>query len=75
MRLLVTRPEPDAGALAEELRTLGHEPVLQPLLEFHVLDFDLGSLKTADALIFTSRNGLRALSEKLDLGSVAHRPV
>jgi uroporphyrinogen-III synthase len=75
MRLLVTRPEPDAGVLAEELRTLGHEPVLQPLLEFHVLDFDLAPLKTADALIFTSRNGLRALSEKLDPESVPGCPV
>ena len=75
MRLLVTRPEPDAGAQAEELRNLGHEPVLQPLLEFHVLDFDPAPIATADALIFTSRNALRALSEKLDPGGIPACPV
>jgi len=75
MRLLVTRPEPDAGALAEELRNLGHEPVLEPLLEFRVLDFDLAPLKTADALIFTSGNGLRALREKLNPGCISSCPV
>jgi uroporphyrinogen-III synthase len=75
MRLLVTRPEPDAGAQAEELRNLGHEPVLQPLLEFHVLDFDWAAVETADALIFTSRNALRALSEKFDPGCIPACPV
>jgi len=75
MRLLVTRPEPDAGALAEELRKLGHEPVLEPLLEFRVLDFDLAPLKTADALIFTSGNSLRALREKLNPGCISSCPV
>lgn len=68
MRLLVTRPEPDAGALAEELRRLGHEPVLQPLLEFQVLEFDPAPILAADGIIFTSRNAVRALGEKLDLG-------
>ena len=32
MRLLVTRPEPDASLEAEELAARGHEPVLAPLL-------------------------------------------
>ncbi len=75
MRLLVTRPEADAGALAEELRNLGHEPAVEPLLEFRALDFDPAPLKTAQALIFTSRNGLRALRQKLDPGSIASCPV
>ncbi len=75
MRLLVTRPEPDAGALAEELRSLGHEPILQPLLEFRVLDFDVASLMAADALIITSGNSLRALREKLDPGRISSSPV
>ncbi len=75
MRLLVTRPEPDAEALAEELRNFGHEPVLAPLLEFHALDFDPAAFETADALIFTSRNALRGLSEQLDAGRIAGCPV
>jgi uroporphyrinogen-III synthase len=75
MRLLVTRPEPEAGALAEELRALGHEPVLQPLLEFKSLDFDLEPVRAADCLIFTSGNSLRALREKLDLAAIAATPI
>jgi uroporphyrinogen-III synthase len=70
MRLLVTRPEPEAGALARELRDLGHEPVLQPLLEFRPLDFDPAPLSSAHALVFTSGNGLRGLREKLDLSGM-----
>ncbi len=75
MRLLVTRPEPDAATLAEELQRLGHEAVIQPLMEFHVLDFDPAPLGTAGGLIFTSRNGLRALLEKFDPAAIAARPV
>ncbi len=45
------------------LRALGHEPVLQPLLEFRVLDFDLAPLRAAKAIIVTSGNSLRALKE------------
>ena len=68
MRLLVTRPEPDASALAEELRALGHEAAVQPLLEFRVLDFDPAPLIAADALIFTSGNSIRALRERPGFG-------
>ena len=64
MRLLVTRPEPDASAFAEELCGLGHEPILQPLLEFQVLDFDLEPLRAGEVLIITSGNSLRALQER-----------
>ena len=75
MRLLVTRPEPDAAALADELLALGHEPVVQPLLEFQPLDFDPAPLKTAGALIVTSRNGLRALQGRIDPAGIAGCPV
>jgi uroporphyrinogen-III synthase len=63
MRLLVTRPEPDASIFAEELRGLGHEPILQPLLEFRALNVDPAKLRAAEALIITSGNCLRALEE------------
>ena len=39
MRLLVTRPEPDASREAETLTARGHEPVLAPLL---AIEFDRG---------------------------------
>ena len=75
MRLLVTRPEPDASLMAQELRDLGHEAILQPLLEFRSLDFDAGPLKTAAALIVTSGNALRALQEKLKIEDISHIPL
>ncbi len=75
MRLLVTRPEPDASAFAEELRGLGHEPVLQPLLEFRVLDFDLEPLRAAEILIITSGSSLRALEERGVANGILGKPL
>ncbi len=75
MRLLVTRPEPDASAFADELRALGHEPVLQPLLEFRVLDFDIERLRAAKSIIMTSGSSLRALQESGALGDILGKPL
>jgi uroporphyrinogen-III synthase len=61
MRLLVTRPEPDALKLSGLLEEAGHEAVVEPMLS---LSFDGGDpvdLDGAQALIATSRNALRAL--------------
>jgi uroporphyrinogen-III synthase len=62
MRILVTRPEPDAQAQAETLAARGHEAVLAPLLiveTIHGVPLDLNG---AQAVIVTSRNTLRALA-------------
>ncbi len=61
MRLLVTRPQPDADAQAEKLKLLGHEVSVAPLLDVEFLDFAALPLTGAQALIATSRNALRAL--------------
>ncbi|XSG81686.1 MAG: uroporphyrinogen-III synthase [Methyloligella sp. ZOD6] len=71
MRLLVTRPEPDAEALAALLRKRGHEPILSPLLRIEYLRPPL-DLYRAQALVATSRNGLRAL-ERLSQRDAALR--
>lgn len=60
MRLLVTRPEPEATRTAERLRTLGHEPVMAPLLETVFLDPPQPAFQPA-AILLTSGNGLRGL--------------
>lgn len=60
MRLLVTRPEPDAKAQAEMLKERGHQTVLSPLLHIEFLHPPL-DLYGAQALIATSRNALRGL--------------
>jgi len=61
MRLLVTRPLPDAARQAERLETLGHEAIFAPMLEVKFLDAGLPPVSAMQALIATSRNGLRAL--------------
>jgi len=61
MRLLVTRPEPDAVETAERLELLGHQALLSPLLR---IVFCTPPADVADpaAIILTSRNGARALA-------------
>lgn len=61
MRLLVTRPEPEATRTAERLRALGHEPMLAPMLETVFLDPPLPAIEPA-AILVTSLNGVRALA-------------
>lgn len=62
MRVLVTRPRPDADETAAELIALGHEAVIAPLLE---VAFEAGAtldLSDAQAILVTSANGVRALA-------------
>ena len=61
MRLLITRPEEDSGRLAERLGTLGHEPVVLPLLDITFPELPPLNLDDMQALIATSRNALRGL--------------
>jgi len=75
LRLVVTRPEPEASTFANELRSIGHEPVLQPLLEFRSLAFDPSAIREAQALVITSGNALRVLQQQLDIGLVANTPL
>jgi uroporphyrinogen-III synthase len=61
MRLLVTRPEPDALKLGAVLEKLGHEVTVDPLLRVSFEGGDPIDIDGAQALIATSRNALRAL--------------
>lgn len=75
MRLLVTRPEPDASRQAEALGLHGHEAALAPLL---TIEFRGGApleLDGAQALIVTSRNALRALADHRELGEALKLPL
>ncbi len=62
MRILVTRPEPDASRQAETLVARGHDPVIAPLLSIEFIDDAALDVSGAQALIVTSRNALRALA-------------
>jgi uroporphyrinogen-III synthase len=66
MRVLITRPEREAAALAQVLATRGHQAVIAPLFHMQVLhapdDFP-ATLAACQAILITSANGARALAE------------
>ena len=66
MRVLITRPEREAMALATALSQRGHVPVIAPLFRLDILhppgDF-AASLAACQAVLLTSANGARALAE------------
>ena len=64
MRVLITRPEGDAGALAERLTAQGHEVILAPLLVVSQLDGPALDLNAVAAVLLTSANGARALANR-----------
>ena len=61
MRVVITRALPEAEITAARVREHGHEPVLAPLLTIAALPFDADT-SGAQALIFTSINGVRAFA-------------
>jgi len=74
MRLLVTRPEPDAHRTAAALRQRGHHVSIAPLLRIEGVAADLGS-GPWDALVITSANSCRAVASHPRIAELVHRPV
>ena len=66
MRVLITRPEREATALATALIERGHVPVIAPLFRLEILrppsEF-FAALAACQAVLLTSANGARALAE------------
>lgn len=59
MKLFITRPEIDGLKTAEKLKKLGHVVAMFPIIK---IEFVKGhNIKKADALIFTSKNGVRSI--------------
>jgi len=75
MRILVTRPELDAGLEVEALAARGHDAVLSPLLVIEQVKGATLDLAGVQALIVTSRNALRALSHHPALDAARKLPV
>jgi uroporphyrinogen-III synthase len=68
MRLLVTRPEPDASRTAEALRARGHEALVAPLLSMQPVEAAFAG--PYDAVLMTSANAARALAAHPRAGEV-----
>lgn len=62
MRLLVTRPAAEAEVTAEQLRTLGHAPIVCPLLIVQPQPGFAVDLDGVQALLFTSAAAARAFA-------------
>jgi uroporphyrinogen-III synthase len=62
MRLLVTRPAEDAEELIALLRGKGHEVTGAPVMEIRPIAGARPDLSGVQAILITSRNGLRALA-------------
>ncbi len=75
MRLLLTRPEPDAARTAAALRTRGHEVVRAPLLRIEIIaDAALGDGPWA-AIAVTSANAAPAVAQHPRRDELLRLPV
>ena len=75
VRMLVTRPEPDASETAARLNALDIETVIDPLLIAETLETKLPETAGFAALAVTSANALRALHDRGDLSGYVRLPV
>lgn len=73
MRLLITRPEPDATRTAEALRARGHNVLVVPLLSTQTIDADLAG--RYGAVLMTSANAARALATHPRAGALTTFPA
>jgi len=65
MRVLVTRPRPDAESLAARIHALGHTTLVEPLINIAFLEGPLLDLNGVQALVLTSVNGARAAARRI----------
>lgn len=70
MRVAITRAMPEAQSTATRIRAMGHEPVLAPLLTIGAVSFNADTTG-AQALLFTSANGVRAFAAASEERAIA----
>jgi uroporphyrinogen-III synthase len=74
LRLLVTRPEPDAQRTAAALRARGHDVLVMPMLRVERINADFGSGPWA-AVLMTSANAVRAIAGHREFGALCALPA
>lgn len=75
VRMLVTRPEPDAQATLARLDALGIAAVAAPLMVRRTLDASLPPGDGFTAMVLTSANAVRSLLDRGVLDRYRHLPV
>jgi uroporphyrinogen-III synthase len=73
MRLVVTRPEADGAALAQQLEAAGHVVILAPLLSIRAVDRLEVPGQDYQAVLITSANGARALQGRAELARLRNK--
>jgi len=62
LRVAITRAQPEADRTAERVRARGHEAIVAPLITIVPCGYDTNT-EGAQAIIFTSSNGVRAFPD------------
>ncbi len=75
MRLVITRPRPDAEHLARRIETLGHDALTAPVMDMRWHRVNPPDPARLSGLIITSRNALRGLEKNHDLAPYADLPL
>ena len=75
VHILITRPQPDASIWRTQLEALGVTVSVDPLLTINLLPPQMLRLDGIQALIATSRNGLRALRTSPALSQAITLPL
>ena len=75
MRLLVTRPAHKARALEVSLVAMGHQVVIEPLLDICLVPLPVLRPEEFGGLLFTSANGVEALVAAGGAADFTHLPV
>ena len=75
MKMLVTRPEPDAQATLARLDALGIEAIAVPLMLRETLDASLPPPDGFTAMVLTSANAVRSLADRGVVEHYRHLPV
>lgn len=75
MRVLVTRPQPDAEATARRLALAGHEAIVDPMLIVEPLPDAPLPAGRFDGVVLTSVNGARALGRRAELPQLRSLPL
>lgn len=70
MRIALTRPEEDAGALKAKLEAMGHGVVMAPLMTIRPRSDVVIPQRPWQAIAVTSANGIRALRENSGLDTI-----
>lgn len=75
MRVLVTRPQPDAAATAARLEVAGHRALIDPMLAVEAIAGARRPAGRFDALALTSVNGARALGLRVEWAELRALPL